>query len=679
MPLLTTLGNAGIRSYGISGIMPGGSALINATGAGLQVPASANFAYGTGNFTIEMWVYPYNYNEFANVLWAQTQSRPSYFLIFIQQNTGQISFQYNGSVRGTSGNAVTLNAWNHVAVVRNSGTVKIYVNGVGSGTASVADNISNTNWNPTIGRYSHAETVYSLNGLVTNVRVAKSAIYTADFTPSRTPFTRTSQGASNVQLLLNFKNSAGLLTDSSANNLTVTNMSSLVSYNTASPYTVPYVTPPTVVISSAVVTPNVTTLNEGQTVTFSVAGTNTPNGTYYYTIEQAEGTTSITSSDFTLGALSGSFTITSSSGSIPLTLVNDLTTEGTESFVLFVRTGSTTGPIIGSSAEVSITDSSITPVFTSTPTSINEGSSGTFTVQNIGPDGTYYWTVLNGTSANADFSATSGSFTVSGSTGGLDNGSGSFSVTPTADSSTEGSQTFQVQVRSGSTSGTVIITSASVTINDTSQTPYINVSSSVNEGVGFNIVVGGLQAGTYYWTINNTTTSNADFSATSGSFTIFTSNLETATGTISVTTSDYTTEGAETFTISVRSGSVSGPVIVTSSAITINDTTLTQTATMTPTATTITEGSTVTINVSTSNVPTGSQLTWRIVHGTTVAGDFSATSGLYNSGFGSGSFSVTTATGDGTEGAETFQVELLGSGSQRIGITSAITISANIT
>lgn len=98
--------------------------------------------------------------------------------------------------------------------------------------------------------------------------------------------------------------------------------------------------------------------------------------------------------------------------------------------------------------------------------SINEGAGLVFDVTTAGvaDSTTLYWTVNNGTSNNADFSATSGSFTVTSN-------AGSFTVTPTADNTTEGSQTFTVQVRTTSTSGTVVATSSSVTINDTSLTP----------------------------------------------------------------------------------------------------------------------------------------------------------------------------------------------------------------
>ena len=213
------------------------------------------------------------------------------------------------------------------------------------------------------------------------------------------------------------------------------------------------------------------------------------------------------------------------------------------------------------------------PTFSITPaaSSVDEGSSLTFNVSGTDiTNGTYYWTVSSSGDFTASFTAaSSGSFTITGN-------AGSFSVTPTADATTEGAETFTVSVRTGSTSGTVVATSSSVTINDTSTTPapgatysITPAASSVNEGssLTFNVSGTGITDGTYYWTITN----SGDFGTISGSFTI-TSN----SGSFSVTpTADATTEGSETFTASVRTGSTSGTVVATSSSVTINDTSTT--------------------------------------------------------------------------------------------------------
>jgi hypothetical protein len=127
----------------------------------------------------------------------------------------------------------------------------------------------------------------------------------------------------------------------------------------------------------------------------------------------------------------------------------------------------------------SLTVLPVTYSVTSATNNINEGSALTLNVTGDGiANGTYYWTV----NTNAgDFGTSSGSFTIASN-------SGSFTVTPTADVTTEGSETFTVSIRSGSTSGTVLATTSSITINDTSIAP--NVPTVIGQAFG-----GGYYAG----------------------------------------------------------------------------------------------------------------------------------------------------------------------------------------
>ena len=119
-----------------------------------------------------------------------------------------------------------------------------------------------------------------------------------------------------------------------------------------------------------------------------------------------------------------------------------------------------TTPLMGSGGPPTYT---LTPFFSGGPESIDEGSGLNFLVggTNI-PDGTYYWTIETNAS---DFATTDGTVSVTGTSGA---NLGVFGVTPTADATTEGSQTFTVALREGSITGTILVTSAAVTINDTS-------------------------------------------------------------------------------------------------------------------------------------------------------------------------------------------------------------------
>jgi len=95
-------------------------------------------------------------------------------------------------------------------------------------------------------------------------------------------------------------------------------------------------------------------------------------------------------------------------------------------------------------------------------------------------------------------------------------------------------------------------------------------ANNVDEGGGLTFTASGTNVpdGTYYWTIR---TGSGEFTTTSGSLGV-TNNYGSF---IVVPNADSTTEGSETFTVALRRGSVSGPILVTSDPVTINDTSLT--------------------------------------------------------------------------------------------------------
>ena len=265
--------------------------------------------------------------------------------------------------------------------------------------------------------------------------------------------------------------------------------------------------------------------------------------------------------------------------------------EGNESFQIQIRTGSISGPVVATSATITVVDTPATYSIGQSATSVNEGSSVTFTITttNVVNGTTVYW-ATTGTTSASDFSdsATSGSTTINSN-------SGSITRTLTNDLTTEGSENFTLRLYAESSLTTLLATSSTVTISDTSLTPpttppptapppvapTYSISpniSSVNEGssVTFTITTTGVANGTIlYWstqTISGTiNTSDFNDGLTSNSVTI-SSNSASVTRTLS---NDTTTEGSESFRLQLRTGSVSGTVVATSSTVTINDTSLT--------------------------------------------------------------------------------------------------------
>ena len=256
------------------------------------------------------------------------------------------------------------------------------------------------------------------------------------------------------------------------------------------------------------ITPSTTTQNEGSPVTFNITTTGVANGTLVYWINV--GTTA--ASDFS-SPNNGSVAINGGSASITRTATADFTTEGEETIIIELHSGtSVNGPLEATSATVTVIDASTTPII---PTyavapavaSVNEGSSLTFNVTGFNiPDGTHWWTIDTN---SGDFSVTSGSFTISGN-------AGTFTVTPRADSTTEGSESFTLSVRTGSIEGQQVAFSGQVTIGDASTTPAppppppdppptptLNASAG---GPYFNYIISGnpgAQTKAYYITISN--------------------------------------------------------------------------------------------------------------------------------------------------------------------------------
>jgi hypothetical protein len=412
------------------------------------------------------------------------------------------------------------------------------------------------------------------------------------------------------------------------------------------------------------VSPSVTSVNEGGSVTFTVTTTNVPNGTtLFWTTEQMTGT--INASDFTDGVTSGTVVINSNTGSVVRTIQNDFTTEGAESFRLQIRTESISGIVRATSSTVSISDTSVeTYSISSDVTSVNEGGSVTFTVttQGILDGTTLFWTTqaVTGTVNVSDFTdgVTSGSFTINSNTG-------SVVRTLTNDAATEGAESFRLQIRTVSTSGTVVATSSTISVSDTSITPTYSISpsvTSVNEGgsVTFTVTTAGVANGTtLFWTTEQVTgtVNTSDFTdgVTSGSFTI-NSNTGSVVRTIQ---NDFTIEGAESFRLQIRTVSTSGTIVATSSTISISDTSI-PTYTVTPNITTVNEGSSVTFTVNTQGVANGTTLFWTTTGTNITSSDFTdgVTSGSFTINSNTGSV-VRTLTNDKlTEGAESFALQI---------------------
>ena len=184
------------------------SVLFDGTGDYISSANTVACNMGSGNFTVEGWFYCTANNNPQRVInnWDTTTTSAASWEISLSADT---TVSFSCSTAGVTNafqlsSSVTPKTWNHFAAVRNGNVFTLYVNGnsTGSNTQSITLQAGNT---VTIASRRNGATanVEPFFGYLSNIRVAKQAIYTANFTPSTTALTTTSQGvtAANVTLL----------------------------------------------------------------------------------------------------------------------------------------------------------------------------------------------------------------------------------------------------------------------------------------------------------------------------------------------------------------------------------------------------------------------------------------------------------------------------------------------
>jgi hypothetical protein len=173
----------------------------------LTAPSNAAFDFGTGDFTIEMWIYPEVLSNIPMFFCRGTSTT-----WFFQTDTTTL---YWGSLSAYTTWAVTLNTycWTHIALTRTGSTLEVFINGT-SQTAKTVAGAQNSydNANPVyIGNFGGSSYVYA--GYISDYRIVKgSRVYTANFTPPSSPLS----AITNTSLLINFRN--GAVVDNAAKN-----------------------------------------------------------------------------------------------------------------------------------------------------------------------------------------------------------------------------------------------------------------------------------------------------------------------------------------------------------------------------------------------------------------------------------------------------------------------------
>jgi hypothetical protein len=164
-----------------------------ATSSTLTSSSTSVVVLGSGQYTIEAWLYLPEYKAPFGLYFCTANAASGALGLFAGVNSnGTATLQENsGSVILNSTSVIPLNAWTHVAFVRDSSSTKVYINGVQDGTSSVNFSKNYTDGKVQVGSISATDSsgFYFIGG-VSNLRVViGTAVYPSNFTPSTTPLT----------------------------------------------------------------------------------------------------------------------------------------------------------------------------------------------------------------------------------------------------------------------------------------------------------------------------------------------------------------------------------------------------------------------------------------------------------------------------------------------------------
>jgi hypothetical protein len=154
------------------------------TGDILYAPYSPNFSFGTGDFTIEFWMWKNNTNNGYIITCGVNTSAGNWNIslfsssLYWQSQYGVTNLYNRSATSLLDGN------WHHVAITRASGVQRMFFDGVlqGATVADTTDYIMTTASQFGIG-------LNGFDGYIDDLRITKGyARYTANFTPPASAF-----------------------------------------------------------------------------------------------------------------------------------------------------------------------------------------------------------------------------------------------------------------------------------------------------------------------------------------------------------------------------------------------------------------------------------------------------------------------------------------------------------
>lgn len=181
---ITFVGNAQLdtdqKKFGVS------SGLFDGLGDYLSIPDSADWDWGTGDLTIDMWVRFDDVSGNQGFLTREV-SGSSYF--YFAKEAGNIRFRdYGGTIDISRAVTIVADTFYHIAITRSGSNFRIFLDGVQQGATYVnADAFIDRSVGLLVGGFPLAN--YWMNGWMDEVHILKGECsWTSDFTPPSAPY-----------------------------------------------------------------------------------------------------------------------------------------------------------------------------------------------------------------------------------------------------------------------------------------------------------------------------------------------------------------------------------------------------------------------------------------------------------------------------------------------------------
>ncbi len=156
----------------------------------LQVASSSDFAFGTGDYTIEAWVWKISTGQ-QSIYDGRGGTNTNRIVLYVN-SANKLANYINADVKGAATSDFPLNQWVHVALVRSGTTGYMFQNGtqVATWSGDSTDIAAPDTAGLYIGEDTRSSASYPWGGFISNLRVLKgTALYTGSYTTPTSPLT----------------------------------------------------------------------------------------------------------------------------------------------------------------------------------------------------------------------------------------------------------------------------------------------------------------------------------------------------------------------------------------------------------------------------------------------------------------------------------------------------------